>query len=100
MAKKKAPEPTWAGGRGWTIQPRPSAGGRRAGDANPKLLDRVLATGTLELESRAKAQPTGRRGLESPPPLECMVQITSNDAHVLVVRHPSGALTFHAPQAA
>ena len=82
---------------GWEVLPPAERMRARAVETDP-FLDRVLGDGRLALERVRSARP--RRGAPARPGLlEAEVEAPASSGWVLVARHPSGALTFHAASA-
>ena len=78
---------------GWEVL-APARTRVRAAESDP-FLERILEDGRLALEGVRSARP--RRGAPSRPGLlDARVEAPAGTGWVLVARHPSGALTFHA----
>lgn len=101
MATRKAP--TIRAGEGWTLVDLPLGAPRRR-SAMVEMSDPLmgaLADAGLEPVRRFEARPSApQRRAATPAPLRLHTDASADDALVLMLRHPSGAVTFHAPQAA
>src|SRR5271169_65010 len=82
---------------GWEVL-TPAEKTRSLAAGSDPFLQRVLDDGRLPLESVRSARP--RRGAPARPGLlDARVEAPASPGWVLVARHPSGALTFHAASA-
>ena len=73
-------------------------GGRVAGDALPGLPDSFVPAGAdVSEEITLETAPVSRGAAAAEAPLDLSADLQSDQAAVLAVRHPSGALTFHLP---
>src|SRR5450759_5023734 len=82
---------------GWEVL-TPAAQTRSLAAESDPFLERVLGDGRLALAGVRSARP--RRGAPARPGfLDARVEAPASSGWVLVARHPSGALTFHAPSA-
>jgi hypothetical protein len=79
---------------GWEVLPPAATLRARAAEADP-FLERVLGDGRLTLE-RVRSARLRRGAPARPGALEAQVEAPASQGWVLVARHPSGALTFHA----
>ena len=74
------------------------ASGRRATGAASDLLSReILEPAGLEIAEARELRPRARRRDADTPDIDITVPVEKDESYVLAVRHPSGALTFHAP---
>ena len=82
---------------GWEVL-TPAAQTRSLAAESDPFLERVLGDGRLALAGVRSARP--RRGAPARPGfLDAQVEAPASSGWVLVARHPSGALTFHAASA-
>jgi CHAT domain-containing protein len=82
---------------GWSV--RTGSTTRGAGGAVPMGLPPAFVPAGAETEEVIVTPPAPARGAPSTPgPLDLSVDLAPGEAAVLAVRHPSGALTFHAPR--
>jgi CHAT domain-containing protein len=82
--------------RDWTIQP--GATTRGAGASISGLPRAFVPEGAETEEVIAAPRPAIRGAAAAPTALDISVDLAPDEAAVLAVRHPSGALTFHAPR--
>src|ERR1700752_3435541 len=80
----------------WDI--RSGAATRGAGAAIPGLPREFLTESTGTEEVVAEPRPATRGGAAEPGAVDTGCRLAPGEAAVLAVRHPSGALTFHAPR--
>jgi len=68
----------------------------RSAGVSADLPPEFLREGVIveEVQEAAQVKPSGRRGA-TPPPLDFSVDCAPGEKAVIVLRHPSGALTFH-----
>jgi CHAT domain-containing protein len=83
---------------GWDIQR--SATTRGLGAAIPGLPPEFLTEAKDTEEFLAQPRPAVRGAPAAPSALDVSCELAPGETAVLVLRHPSGALTFHAPRAA
>ncbi len=83
---------------GWTVTTIATGSARRGGTtAADPLVDKLVKGGRVLVAHALAATSDARRG-PAARSLEIGVTGGSGEVFVLAVRHPSGALTFHAPQ--
>ena len=85
----------------WSIRRRPAAAaGRRrgAGDAEPAIPAEFLQSDAVTVEEVLEAEPVGgrRAAAAAPTELPLEVDVKPGEVSLIAIRHPSGALTFHA----
>ncbi|MBI1791108.1 MAG: hypothetical protein HYR60_26560, partial [Acidobacteria bacterium] len=61
------------------------------------MVEQLLGTQRFELVQAFTAAPSPRRGVSAAPVVDLMVDSPPGELHLLVVRRPSGAITFHVP---
>lgn len=86
--------------RDWSIQKTAvSRGGARRSAAAASSLPAEFLTGESVVAEEFIAQPASaaRRGAAAPGALDFSYDLAEGESAVLVIRHPSGALTFHMP---
>ena len=83
---------------GWDIQR--SSTTRGAGAVIPGLPPEFLTCAKDTEEFVAQPRPASRGAGAAPDALDISYELSPGEAAVLAVRHPSGALTFHAPRMA
>ena len=81
---------------GWTA--RRAAAMRGAGAVRPGLPPEFVPAGAVTEEIVVTPTPATRGAGDAPRTLDLSVDLAPGQAAVLAVRHPSGALTFHAPR--
>ena len=81
--------------RDWTV--RGTTRGRAVGSVVPGLPPDFIPDGADTEEAIVAQQPATRGRATEPRALDLAVDLAPGEAAVLAVRHPSGALTFHAP---
>src|SRR5689334_1721252 len=83
---------------GWSVRSGLAAtrgGGAAAGSG---LREDFIPAGARTEEVVLAPPAPARGGPAAPGPLDLSVDLAADEAAVLAVRHPSGALTFHAPR--
>src|SRR5262245_37278213 len=83
---------------GWDIQRASTT--RGAGAAVPGVPREFLTCAKDTEEFVAQPRPASRGAAAAPSALDVSYDLAPGEAAVLAVRHPSGALTFHAPRVA
>src|SRR5262245_50401117 len=85
--------------RDWRLQ-RPATTRGAGGTATASALPDKFLTSASRRDGEIALSPAGatRGGGGAPGPLDISCDLAAGEAAVLVLRHPSGALTFHAPQ--
>ena len=81
---------------GWNIQPAATTRGLGAGI--PSLPPEFLTQAKSTEEFVAQTRPAVRGAAAAPSALDITYELSPGECAVLVLRHPSGALTFHAPR--
>lgn len=89
---------------GWSLVPHPAAaGGRRRGAAaaaapESDIPPQFLSSAAVRVDEVYEAVPSPDAAMRraAPPDLVVETDLEAGEASVLAVRHPSGALTFHA----
>ncbi len=88
-----------AGRRRWRREgPALGAAATPTLDASP--LGRELARAGVEVAIVQDVRSTPRRGVDTTPTLDFAVESAPGEHAITILRHPSGALTFHAPDGA
>ncbi len=84
---------------GWKIRPGASRGARGADDASLPGLPRefIVPSAHVAEEAVVEAAPPARGSEPAAETLDLSCDLKANESAVLVIRHQSGALTFHAP---
>ena len=83
---------------GWEVQSAARGGPAAAGASLPGLPPEFLTAGsTVEEEVVIQSRPVARDAAAPPGPIDLTCELAPGEAAVLVVRRPSGALTFHTP---
>lgn len=85
----------------WELEGVQTGSARRgvAGASDP-FIEKLTEPGRVEVHRAIQASARERRTAEALPRLDLSVPADPAAAYILVLRHPSGALTFHRPSAA
>jgi len=80
----------------WRLSTPKARGARRGlAESTDPFLDQILASGRLKVVDRATLQSQPRRG--APTTAQLKMHAEPDAAYVLMVRHESGAITYHFP---
>ncbi|HJZ97851.1 MAG TPA: CHAT domain-containing protein, partial [Candidatus Solibacter sp.] len=85
---------------GWTAKDAPAAGRVRRGAASAApdpLLAELAATGRVKVVHALELEPPRERRAGSVAPLQLEADTPANKRHIAMVRHASGAISFHVP---
>src|SRR3954469_6938738 len=83
---------------GWEVRSATRGTPSSAGAGLPGLPDEFLTSGSrVEEEVVLEPRAVARDAASAPPPIELATDLAPGEAAVLVIRRPSGALTFHPP---
>jgi len=83
---------------GWTATELKATGSARRGLGSgvaDRFLERLTKTGRVDLTQALEVTPVKRRGAV---PIRLEATTEAMEKHILMVRHPSGAITFHLPE--
>ncbi|HEU4389016.1 MAG TPA: CHAT domain-containing protein [Blastocatellia bacterium] len=99
MAERSSDRVRWTTAGDWAITPVAQAAPRRGAPAAPldPFISQIVGTKRLVIEQQLEARKRVARRAATGAPQQLLVDGGAGDAFVVVVRHPSGALTFHAP---
>jgi hypothetical protein len=87
-------------GNGWHLEEGPTGAARRSVDGSDPFVDRLTRTRKVVIERSFHASREGRRAAEPRSPLDITMTSAPGVAYLLIVRHPSQAVTFHFPEEA